>query len=127
MDTSFINSILRSSTFPPMDPWFSGMPINYYYFGYLLISDMVKLSGTLLPTGFNIASAIFFALSASAAFGLGFGLIKKVKFGLVVFAFVLFLGNLAGFVQLLVILFSPGLLPPILCSKWQSFDTPIII
>lgn len=116
MDTSFINSILRSSTFPPMDPWFSGMPINYYYFGYLLISDMVKLSGTLLPTGFNIASAIFFALSASAAFGLGFGLVKKAKFGLVVFAFVLFLGNLAGFVQLLVILFFP--------AYYQQFYVP---
>ncbi len=108
MDMAFINSILRSSTFPPMDPWFSGMPMNYYYFGYLLIADLMKLTATALPVGFNIASAIFFALSASAVFGIGFALVKKAKFGLVAFAFVLFLGNLVGFEQLLVILFFPA-------------------
>ncbi len=108
MDMAFINSISRSSTFPPMDPWFSGMPMNYYYFGYLLISDLAKLTGTMLPTGFNIANAVFFAISASAALGIGIGLLKKAKFALVVFAFVLFLGNLVGFVQLLVILFFPA-------------------
>lgn len=108
MDTAFINSILRSSTFPPMDPWFSGMPMNYYYFGYLLVADMVKITGTALPIGFNIASAIFYALSASAVFGIGFGLIRKAMFGLVAFVFVLFLGNLVGFVQIIVILFFPA-------------------
>ncbi len=108
MDVAFINSISRSSTFPPMDPWFSGMPMNYYYFGYLLISDLVKLTDTQLQLGFNIANAIFFAISASAAFGIGYRLLKKAKFALIVFAFILFLGNLASFEQLLVILFSPA-------------------
>ncbi len=108
MDMTFINSILRSSTFPPTDPWFSGMPMNYYYFGYLLIADLVKLTDTVLPVGFNIASAIFFALSASAAFGIGFALVKKVTFGLITFAFVLLFGNMIGFMQLLVILFFPN-------------------
>lgn len=116
MDMAFINAVLRSPAFPPIDPWFSGVPMNYYYFGYLLITDLVKLTDTILPTGFNIASAIFFAMSASAAFGIGFGLVKKAKFGLVVFAFVLFLGNLTGFVQLLVILFFP--------AYYQQFYVP---
>lgn len=107
MDMAFINSILGSSTFPPMDPWFSGMPMNYYYFGYLLVADLIKLTSTGLYVGFNIASAMFFAISASATFGIGFALLKKVKFGLITFAFVLLLGNLVGFLQLLVILFYP--------------------
>ena len=40
MDFGFINSILRSKFFPPIDMWLSadplnpnGYPINYYYFG----------------------------------------------------------------------------------------------
>ncbi|MFZ3060225.1 MAG: DUF2298 domain-containing protein [Candidatus Methanoperedens sp.] len=108
MDNAFINSILRSSSFPPTDPWFSGISMNYYYFGYLLVADLIKLTGSLLPVGFNIASAIFFALSSSAVFGIGFGLTRKIKYGLVAFVFVLFLGNLVGFMQLLVILFFPA-------------------
>jgi len=107
MDTAFINSILRSSAFPPADPWFSGETMNYYYFGYLLVADLIKLTSTPLPVGFNIASAIFFALSASAALGIGFALMKTLKSGLITFFFVLVLGNLVGFVQLLVILFFP--------------------
>lgn len=108
MDTALINSVLRSSTFPPGDPWFSGTPVNYYYFGYLMIADLMKLTGAALPVGFNIASAVFFALSGSAVFGIGVALAKKAKLGLIAFAFVLFLGNLVGFVQLLVILFFPA-------------------
>lgn len=108
MDISFINSILRSTTFPPIDPWLSGKPMNYYYFGYLLIADLMKLTGSVFSVGFNIASAIFFALSAGAAFGIGYALIKKARFGLVAFIFVLFLGSLVGFVQLFVILFFPS-------------------
>lgn len=108
VDMAFINSILRSSSFPPMDPWFSGMPMNYYYFGYLLVSHVVKLTSTGLPAGFNIASSTFFALSASAAFGIGFALVKKVRFGLITFAFVLLFGHILGFLQLLIILFFPA-------------------
>ena len=116
MDVAFINSTLKSSVFPPTDPWFSGMPMNYYYFGYLLISNLIKLTSTSLNIGFNIASAIFYALSASATFGIGFALLKKVKYGLITFGFVLVFGNLVGFLQLLVILFSP--------SYYEKFHVP---
>lgn len=116
MDMAFINSILRGSAFPPADPWLSGMPVNYYYFGYLLTADLIKLTGTALSVGFNIASAVFFALSGSAVFGIGAALMKKAKSGLIAFVFVLFLGNLVGFVQLLVILFFP--------AYHEQFDVP---
>jgi len=37
MELMFINSILRSPTFPPRDGWLSGYAISYYHFGYIKI------------------------------------------------------------------------------------------
>ena len=107
MDMSFINIILRSTSFPAMDPWLSGEPMQYYYFGYLVAANLIKLSGVLPTIGFNLGVASMFALSATAAYGLGEHLTRSRIFGLVVMAFVVIFGNLAGFVQLLVTLFIP--------------------
>lgn len=116
MDMAFINSILVSLSFPPPDPWFSGETMNYYYLGYVLTADLVKLTGTSLNAGFNIASAVYFALSASAAFGIGMALFKKARFAFITFVFVLFSGNLAGSLQLLVIFFFP--------AYYEKFNVP---
>lgn len=107
MDMSFINIILRSTSFPPMDPWLSGEPMQYYYFGYLVAANLIKLSGVPAAIGFNLGVASMFALSVTAAYGLGEHLTQSRLFGLVVMAFVVLFGNLAGFIQLLVIVFIP--------------------
>ncbi|MDF1556900.1 MAG: DUF2298 domain-containing protein [ANME-2 cluster archaeon] len=107
MDMSFVNIILRSSSFPAMDPWLSGEPMQYYYFGYLAAANLIKLSSVLPSIGFNLGVASMFALCAAAAYGLGEHLTRSRRFALMVMAFVVIFGNLAGFVQLLVILFLP--------------------
>ena len=51
MDFAFFNSIQRSAHMPPMDPWLAGIGtrnfINYYYFGYFLLSNFARV----LPVG----------------------------------------------------------------------------
>ena len=42
MDMTFINSMLRTTGFPPPDPWMSGTVTYYYYFGYLIVSEFDK-------------------------------------------------------------------------------------
>jgi YYY domain-containing protein len=77
MELAFINAILKSPQFPPRDPWLSGYAISYYYFGYVMLAMLVRITGVASWVGFNLGSALWFALSASAAFSLVFSLISR--------------------------------------------------
>ena len=76
MDFGFLNAILRSETFPPHDPWLSGFAISYYYFGYLLMAVLTKLSGVPSNITFNLAIALLFAWTMTGAFSLVYNLVK---------------------------------------------------
>jgi uncharacterized membrane protein len=96
MDFGFINSILRSQYFPPLDMWYSadnlkpqGYPINYYYFGHLTGALLIKLNNIKPAIGYNLILATIFALGITLVFSFVFNLIffsnqlttKKVKNG----------------------------------------------
>lgn len=81
MELAFINSILASPRFPPQDPWLSGYAISYYYFGYVLIAMLIRLTGVLSGVGYNLTSALWFGLTAAASFGLVFDLVAFWKRG----------------------------------------------
>lgn len=69
MEYAFMNSIIRSPTFPAPDPWLSGFSISYYHFGYIMMSTLTKLSGVTSGVAFGLSNALWFALTASTAFG----------------------------------------------------------
>ncbi|MCX9086793.1 MAG: DUF2298 domain-containing protein [Candidatus Methanoperedens sp.] len=100
MDMTFINSMLRTTGFPPPDPWMSGTVTYYYYFGYLVVSNLINIAGILPSIAFNLATASFFALSFSTAFGIGFNTTERIKYGILTAFFVTIAGNLVGFFQL---------------------------
>ena len=68
---AFINGILRSPSFPPLDPWLSGFAISYYYFGYVMSAMLIRLSGVSAAIGYNLVSGSWFALTAAAVLGWG--------------------------------------------------------
>jgi YYY domain-containing protein len=72
MEFAFLNGILRSPTFPPVDPHFAGGYINYYYFGIYLVAYLIKLSGIYAEVAFNLAIPALFALTVLNAFGLAY-------------------------------------------------------
>jgi len=101
MDMTFINSMLRTTDFPPLDPWMSGTVIYYYYFGYLIVANLINITGIPPSIAFNLATASFFALSFTTAIGVGFNLTGKIKYGIITAFFVTIAGNLVGFFQLM--------------------------
>lgn len=111
MEMAFINAILRSPTFPPRDPWLAGYSISYYYFGYVMIAMLVRMTGVEPGVAFNLASALWFALTAAAAYGIVFNLLAsrhrqrpmkaatQIGGALLGPLFVLLLGNLEGMLE----------------------------
>ena len=112
MEMMFINSILKSETFPPQDAWLSGYSISYYYFGYIMSAVLIMLSDVISSVGFNLMLAFVFAMAAVSAFGIINDLLNLRKDADTAFPvlrlrsllaplFVLITGNLEGLFEVL--------------------------
>jgi YYY domain-containing protein len=111
MDFSYLNAVIKSTEFPPYDPWFAGGYINYYYFGFVLVAVVIKWLGIIPSVAYNFILPTFFAMVALGAFSIGFNLHsrniqKKIKktlsplvAGIITACFVLIIGNL-GTIQM---------------------------
>jgi YYY domain-containing protein len=75
MDFSYLNAVLKSTTFPPYDPWFAGGYINYYYFGFVIVGMPVKLLGLVPSFAYNLIIPTLFATLGLAGYGVGFNLV----------------------------------------------------
>ena len=77
MELAFINSIMRSGTFPPADPWLSGYAISYYHFGYVMTALIALLTGTEGSIAFNLMLALVIALASVASYSILYNLINR--------------------------------------------------
>ncbi|MDD4027239.1 MAG: DUF2298 domain-containing protein, partial [Candidatus Shapirobacteria bacterium] len=75
MDWGFINSALRGKFLPPLDMWFSGQTINYYYFGHLIFAVLTKLSTISSAITYNLSIATVCAFTFSLTFSLASNLV----------------------------------------------------
>jgi YYY domain-containing protein len=77
MDLSYFTAVLKSTTFPPYDPWYAGGYINYYYWGFVLVGVPVKLLGIVPAIAYNLIIPTIFALTGLGAFSIGWNLFAK--------------------------------------------------
>ncbi len=75
MDFAYFNAVLRSSIFPPYDPWYAGGYINYYYFGYVIVGAPTLLLGVVPAVAYNLAIPSLFAISGISAFSVAYSLV----------------------------------------------------
>jgi YYY domain-containing protein len=76
MEFLFLNAASRSPSYPPLDPWLSGFAISYYYFGYVMMSVLARLSAVPEMIAFNLGMAWLVAGSGLGAFGIIYNLIS---------------------------------------------------
>lgn len=111
MDFALLNALYRTDGFPAEDPWMSGFSISYYYFGYLLLATVAKLSGVPAAVGYNLGVALVFALVVAGSFSLAYSLLSRLlpqlrPFGRLLAALVAptmigIMGNLEGLLEVL--------------------------
>jgi len=78
MDFSYLNAVLKSTTFPPYDPWFAGGYINYYYYGFVILGVPIKLLGIVPAVAYNIALPIWYSILILGGFSAGWNLYKGI-------------------------------------------------
>ena len=76
MDLSYLNAILRTTTFPPYDPWFAGGYINYYYYGYVLVAMPIKLLGMVPSIAYNMLLPTLFGMLGIGGFSVAWNLVS---------------------------------------------------
>ncbi|MCL4363962.1 DUF2298 domain-containing protein [Patescibacteria group bacterium] len=102
MDFGFINSILRSKFFPPLDMWYTPLPINYYYFGHLTGAFLIRLTNVVPDAGYNLILSTIFGLGVTGVFSLVTNIIdhyqeKIKKINIVIYGLIgTFIVNLGG-------------------------------
>jgi YYY domain-containing protein len=81
MDFSYFNAVIKSTSFPPYDPWFADGYINYYYYGFVIVGTPVKLLGIVPSIAYNFILPTLFATVGISAFSLGWNLLQKDEGG----------------------------------------------
>lgn len=78
MDFSYLNAVIKSTTFPAYDPWYAGGYINYYYYGQILVAMPIKLLGVVPAVAYNILISLWYAMLVVGAFSIGWNFGKAV-------------------------------------------------
>lgn len=76
MDLSYFTAVVKSTTFPPYDPWYAGGYINYYYYGFVVVGVPVKFLGIVPAVAYNLILPTLFGLTALGAYSMGWNLLR---------------------------------------------------
>lgn len=74
MDFGFMQSMMKSTTLPAIDMWYSQEPINYYYGGQYFAVFLTKLTTTSVELTYNVMRTLI----AAVAFVFPFALVRQM-------------------------------------------------
>lgn len=76
MDLSYFTAVLKSTTFPPYDPWFAGGYINYYYYGFVYVGALTKLLGIVPTLAYNLILPMLYSFTGLGVFSITYNLVQ---------------------------------------------------
>jgi YYY domain-containing protein len=79
MNLAMLNAVLKSTRFPPYDAWLAGAYLNYYYYGYVLIGNLIKVLRIVPSVAYNLALPMLFSLTGIGAFSVSYDLVEGVR------------------------------------------------
>ncbi len=99
MDFAYLNAIIKSTWFPPYDPWFTGGTMNYYYFGFVMVGSLIKALGIVPSVAYNLVVPALYAMTGVGAYTIASNLAggdakRGLRAGILGMFLVLVLGNL---------------------------------
>jgi YYY domain-containing protein len=104
MDFAYFNAVIKSTWFPPYNPWLAGGYTNYYYYGFVIVGTLTKLLGTVPAIAYNLIVPLLCAVTGVGAFSVAYNLFGghqrgALLAGVMALLFAVVLGNL-GIVHL---------------------------
>ncbi|MFN2254514.1 MAG: DUF2298 domain-containing protein [Candidatus Promineifilaceae bacterium] len=75
MDLAYFTAVLKSTTFPPYDPWYAGGYINYYYYGFVFAGVLAKLLGIVPALAYNLILPMLYSFTGLGVFSLAYDLV----------------------------------------------------
>lgn len=81
MDMALLSASGKTHFFPFADPWYAGKTVNYYYYGYYLISLLSNLAKLPYALSYNFALGLIYAYSALLSATLAYALTDSKKTG----------------------------------------------
>ena len=74
MDLTYFTAVLKSTSFPPYDPWYAGGALNYYYYGFVYGGSLTKLLGIVPTLAYNLLIPTLLSFTGIGAFALAYEL-----------------------------------------------------
>lgn len=68
MDLALLTAAARTEVFPFLDFWRAELPINYYYYGYVLLALPLNLGGIIPALGYNMLLGLIFVLALQLSY-----------------------------------------------------------
>ena len=79
MDYAFMTSMMRADYLPPVDPWYAGEAINYYYGGQYLAVFLTKVSGISVGSAYNLMRTLIAAFAFAMPFSMVYQLVERLQ------------------------------------------------